>query len=89
MPGDEQVFVIEGGTITTLYHDDLVQLGQNKIERASIVEPDENGKWFVQLTDSELNGEHKGKLIGSGFNTRQEALDFEVNFINEQILKKM
>lgn len=86
----EQVFDIgPDGSILTIYADDLLELGENKISRASIVEPAEDGSgWYVKLSDSPLNREHAGKLIGTGFKTRQEALDFEVQWISLNILAK-
>jgi hypothetical protein len=83
----EQVFDIgPDGTITTLYDDSLVDLGAEiKVCRASEVEYAPDG-WYVKLTDSPLNKQHAGKLIGRGFKTRQEALDYEVAWLNRNVL---
>jgi hypothetical protein len=80
---DPKVFIIdEDATITTMFSDSLVDLGQHKISRASNVEPDPDGSWYVELCHDPIFGTQQGKRIGSGFKTRQEALDFEVNWIN-------
>lgn len=86
----EQVFDInETGEALTLYSDDLVELGgQRQISRASHVEPasEGDGTWEVKLGDDPILGKWAGKLIGNGFTTRKEALEFEVNWINQNIL---
>jgi hypothetical protein len=89
MSKPEVYSIDENGDILTLYSDDLVALGAMKITRASNVEPDESGKWSVQLSDDPALGEHKGVTIGSGFTTRAEALDFEVAWINKNILGRI
>jgi hypothetical protein len=84
----DQVFDIgPDGTVTTLYDDSQVELGELKVTRASEVEfaPDGSG-WYVKLSCSPLNREHAGKMIGTGFKTRQEALDYEVAFLNKYVL---
>lgn len=86
MSKPEVYSIDETGGILTLYSDELVALGEMKISRASNVEPDESGKWYVQLSDDPALGEHKGKIIGNGFTTRAEALAFEVAWINKNIL---
>jgi hypothetical protein len=82
-----EVFVCDvDGTVTTLYSDELIDLGALEISRASNVEPNPNGTWYVELTNNPLNGNHAGKRIGDGFKTREEAIQFEVNWINKNIL---
>lgn len=76
------------GNIHGLYSDDVAQLGSREIARASNVEPDANGKWFVQLTDDPRNGEHRNKIIGKDFESRDEAIKFEVKWIEENIIAK-
>jgi hypothetical protein len=78
-----------GGTMTGLYSDRNADLGKQHIRRASNVEPDQNGKWYVELSNDPLNGVHAGKLIGSGFATREAALEFEVEWINKNILAQL
>ena len=83
----EQVFDIdESGEALTLYSDDLLELGKHKVTRASNVEPADDGTWEVRLTHDPIFGKWSGKLIGVGFHTRAEALEFEVNWINQNIL---
>ena len=84
----QENFVINSdGSITTIYSDDLAELcASQRIERASNVEADGLGKWYVQLSDSKLNGKFAGKIIGSGFTSRAEALKFEVQWLVENIL---
>ena len=81
-----QVYLIDKGHVTTLYNDTLPDLGPRKIARASHVEPGETG-WDVVLTDHPRNGKYKGHVVGRGYPTRREALDAEVDFINQHILK--
>lgn len=80
----EKVFIVEpDATILTMYDDNMVGLGKHTITRASEVEADTEGKWFVKLGNDPELGEHAGRVIGQGFSTRQAALDFEVQFINQ------
>ncbi len=62
------------GEITTLYQEvlDLAALGVMKIERASHVEPDDQGRWWAQVID--------GPLLGP-FALRSEALAAEVEWL--------
>lgn len=86
----DRVYVIdEQGNITTLYSDDLpvAKLGQQKISRASNVEPSPDGNgWLVQLADNPLNGEHAGRVIARNVQRRDEAIRLEVEYINKHIL---
>ena len=84
----DQVFQVEeDGTIVGLYSDDMVlPAGVQEIERASVVEPNKDGTWYVQLTDSKRNGKWAGHVVGNKYVTRAEALAAEVDFINKNIL---
>ena len=84
-----QVFVIQDGTVATTFGDDQLfpeGLGPARFNRASRIEPDANGKWFVQLSDDVLNGAFAGRVIGINFDTKAEAVRFEVDWINRYIL---
>lgn len=88
----EKLFVIDGdGDVTTLFSDDLPDLGEVQVGRASHVEPglvSGSKGWDVVLSAHPLNGEYAGKVIASGvpLNQRQHALDLEVQFIQQNIL---
>lgn len=82
----KRVYVVENGTVKTLYADDLPKLGPQKISRASNVEPNENGSWDVILTDSPINGKFAGHVIARNVPRRDEAIKLEVDFINANIL---
>jgi len=62
------------GEITTLYQEvlDLAALGAQRIERASHVEPDDQGRWWAQIID--------GPLLGP-FPFRSAALAAEVEWL--------
>lgn len=68
------------GTLRYVYDDDvhkhLSKLGEVSIKRATHVEPDENGLWYADL--SPVGGEKV-----TGFKTHQEAIDFELKWLNE------
>ena len=69
------VVVIDSiGTITTLYSElfDLAALGQQRIARASHVEPDADGNWFAAIID--------GPTLGP-FSRRSDALAAEVAWL--------
>lgn len=77
MSGTE-LFIQPDGQIKCLYTDliDLSRFGKLHVERASHVEFDDiKQTWTVRLAGS-------GKVIGDGFESRQEALDFEVDYLN-------
>lgn len=70
------------GEVAYLYDDELhkglaAEAGPFSIQRASSVEPCENGKWAIDIYD--------GPLV-FGFDTRQEALDVEATYIQETLL---
>jgi len=62
------------GEITTIYQEvlDLAALGAQRIERASHVEPDVQGRWWAQIID--------GPLLGP-YALRSEALEAEVAWL--------
>jgi hypothetical protein len=70
------------GQVTCLYGEtiDLRSLGRLSIRRASRVEPDDGGQWWADL------GPLGGPRLGP-FRRRSEALDAEVAWIEENVLK--
>ena len=68
-----QLIIKPDGTIHSVYSDDFdyKMLGETNIRRASHVEPDEQGRWFVDL--SPVGGPKLGP-----FNRRKDALDAEI-----------
>jgi hypothetical protein len=60
-------------------HDDrlagMMEHGEAKITRASHVEPTPNNKWTADLSPV------KGPILGP-YNTRKEALEAEINWLN-------
>ncbi len=71
-----QVVVQPTGTIHCLYDEsiDLSTLGQLTVRRASHVEPDRNGQWFVDLNPMD------GPILGP-FPRRSDALTVESHWI--------
>ena len=67
-----QLVIHADGSASCLYDEviDLTALGSLKIERGSHVEPDEQGRWFADLTPV------FGPKLGP-FERRSEALDTE------------
>lgn len=67
------------GEITTIYSEvlDLAALGTQQIERASHVEPDDQGRWWAEI----INGPKLGP-----FDRRSEALAAEVTWLFEHRL---
>lgn len=98
------VVILAGGQAVNLYHD-LNPLrnvpGTQEIVRASNVEPDGKGGWYVQFTDDELNKEWKlcylvrnanGTLgwtwdreAATSFAERRVALECEVQFLMDKL----
>lgn len=74
-----ELVVSPSGQVVTLYNEqlDLSPLGQSRIERASHVEPDEQGRWFAQIID--------GPLLGP-FTQRSIAIAAEVAWLTEHRL---
>jgi hypothetical protein len=79
----EIVMNFKDGIVETLYEDDLNldQIGEMDIRRASHVEPNNNGKWIVDL--SPVNGPKLGP-----FKKRKDALKAEVKWINKNYFNK-
>jgi hypothetical protein len=74
------------GNIHCMYEDSLHAIGEVKaVGRASHVEPSLDDGWDVTISDDPRNGKFIGHFIGN-FPTRKEALEAEVEFINENIL---
>lgn len=67
------------GEITTLYSEvlDLAELGSQRIERASHVEADDQGRWWAEI----INGPKLGP-----FDQRSKALAAEVAWLLEHRL---
>lgn len=79
---------ISGGKVEFLYNDklrSLQDLGKSETKRASHVEPTINGtRWTADMTPS------GGPILdnnGEGFETRQEALDAEVAWLETNKFK--
>src|SRR5262249_14488522 len=78
--GNMTLIIDPAGEITTLYQEviDLAALGAMRIERASHVEPDDLGQWWVQIID--------GPTLGP-FALRSEALAAEVEWLLQHRLR--
>lgn len=78
-----KVRIENGGELTAIYDDRLRGFldspGPLRISRASAVEPAPDGTWTVDLTRS-------GGPIFVGIKLKQEALDREVEWLNENII---
>lgn len=73
--------VYPDGIIRALHDDrlNLADIGRFRVARASWVEPDPNGKWWVDLDNS------RGPILGP-FSTRAEALRAEVAWLERHRL---
>lgn len=76
--------VSPSGEVRAIYDDSLaplLQKGKASIARASYVEPDPEDptSWMVDLSAS-------GGPVKKGFTTREEALKWEVDWLNENRL---
>jgi hypothetical protein len=74
--------VISGGEARAIYSDEItpyVRAFKGNVERASNVEPGPNGTWYVDLS-------RFGWPTAIGFQTRQAALDWEVEWLKEHWL---
>lgn len=71
------------GNANTIYTEaiDLSELGKLQIKRASHVEPTEDGQWTADMSPVH------GPVLGP-FTTRSEALDKEVEWLEENIFHK-
>lgn len=78
-----RIVVDQKGTISFIYSDELRYLldeGISTIKRVSHVEPAETGRgWTADM------GPVNGPMLGP-FETRQEALDREVEYLNTHVL---
>ena len=70
------------GTVRCLYEEafDLSSLGEVSIERGSHVEPDDQGRWFADLSPVD------GPLLGP-FSKRSDALDAEARWLTAHWLQ--
>jgi hypothetical protein len=78
-----ELLVQKDGTIKFSYHDlmDLSGLGPQQIRRASHVEPDEQGRWWVDL--SPVTGPRLGP-----FDRRSDALASEVAWLECHVIDR-
>lgn len=77
-----KVLVDTDGAIRFVYADDLrglLQEGNASIVRASHVEPTIDGRWTADLTPV------SGPIMGP-FDTRKEAIDREVEWLNDHVI---
>ena len=76
------LFISRDGTVTTIYNDkvDLRSLGKVKIQRASHVEPDDNGMWWADMAPV------GGPKLGP-YDKRQTALDEEVVWLDKNLME--
>lgn len=83
MSTSHSITIDEDGTVRSIYADELKpmmkSLGECAVTRASHVEPDGDGKWLVDLTP--VDG-----TIHHGFDTRAEALAFEIDWLKKNWL---
>ena len=70
-----------GGVIRCIYGEavDLAALGAVEIRRASVVEPDEAGDWWADM--SPVNGPKLGP-----FHLHSEALEAEVDWLRRHVV---
>ncbi len=78
-----RIFLTDDGDLVTTYNDSLAhglteKAGSSDIRRASHVEPDEDGSWYVDLTPS-------GGPVIRGFDTRGAALEYEIDWLNSNL----
>ena len=76
-----QLIIHPGGTVRCVYDEgvDLRALGQVHIARASHVEPDDRGQWFLDLSPV------LGPILGP-FSLRSEALARERQWLDDHWL---
>lgn len=81
-----QVRVDGQGKVRFIYDEKLIERFKDKgkvsIKRASYVEPNEDGSWYVDL------GPVKGPRV-EGFKTRSDALAYEVEYLNVNGIPKV
>ncbi len=73
-----ELVISTGGVITTIYDEtlDLSAIGQQRIVRASHVEPDDEGRWFAEIIG--------GPTLGP-FARRSDAISAEVEWLRAQL----
>ena len=78
-----KLYISTCGDCTAIYDEtlDLRELGRSHIRRASHVEPTPDGQWTADLAPL------AGPLFGP-FHSRSQALDAEVTWLNESLLKQ-
>ena len=76
-----ELLILAGGVVRCVYGEaiDLHVLGQPQIRRASVVEPDEQGCWYADLSPVE------GPLLGP-FAQRSQALAAEQEWLSRHWL---
>jgi hypothetical protein len=76
-----ELLILPGGEVRCVYGEaiDLHALGQPHIMRASHIEPDEQGCWWVDLTPA------RGPRLGP-FRLRTQALDAEQDWLSRHWL---
>lgn len=97
--------ILAGGQAVSLYNDlnplRTLTSGTQEVVRASNVEPDGKGGWYVQFTDDELNKDWKlcylvrnedgtlastwDRAAATSFTERRVALECEVQFLMEKL----
>ena len=72
-----QLVIKPTGVLVAIYDDhlDYGELGKPRIRRVSCVEPDEQGRWFADMTLSE------GPILGP-FDKRHRAITAELEYLN-------
>lgn len=76
--------VMPNGSVRMIYSDSMREIldeGQGSIRRASHVEPTIDNKWEADM------GPIGGEVL-SGFETREEALKAEVEYIEERMFRR-
>lgn len=72
------------GQMTSLYNDLFLGLGEMNVNRASNVEFDPGiQRWTVEM----FTGPYANACMMQTFKTRQEALDVEIDVLNQWILE--
>ncbi len=79
-----QMVVGTDGTVCFIYDEliDLACLGQAQIRRASHVEPDEDGRWWADLSPA------AGPVLGP-FERRSDALAAESAWLESHVLTQL
>jgi hypothetical protein len=86
------VVINTDGTVVMLNSREAVELSEAlsgelpKARRASNVEQDADGFWRVTLSDDELNGQHKGYTLPDRFRVREDAIEAEIKFLEQEVL---